>query len=150
MKNIAVTPAATVEKKKRKFYFFAAAACLLGFCWLAFLSVAEKLFGITDLKVCYFRNVTGIPCPSCGSSRAVESLFQGDLVASVLFNPFGIVIAAIMVVLPFWLLYDAISKKASLYLFFEKTNRVLGQKTVVIVLVLIVLLNWGWNLFKYC
>jgi len=141
---------ATTEKKKRKFYFFATAACLLGFGWLLFLSYAENLLGLTDVKICFFRNATGIPCPSCGSSRAVEALIHGDIAASILFNPFGIIIAFIMAILPLWLLYDAISKKSGLYMFFEKINRFLGRKTVIIALVVIVVLNWSWNIFKYC
>ena len=141
---------AIAEKKKRKFYFFATAACVLGFGWLLFLHYAKNWFGISDVKICFIRNATGIPCPSCGSSRAVEALIHGDVIASVLFNPFGIIIAAIMVVLPLWLLYDAISKQSGLYAFFEKTNRFLGRRTVIIALIIIVVLNWGWNIFKYC
>ena len=39
------------------------------------------------LPVCLFRRWTGLPCPTCGSTRMVESLLAGDLAGAVAWNP---------------------------------------------------------------
>jgi hypothetical protein len=46
---------------------------------------------------CSMLLTTGMPCPSCGLTRATSSVLRGDLVAAWHYNPFGIVIAAAFV-----------------------------------------------------
>jgi hypothetical protein len=42
---------------------------------------------ITLPPSCAFKGLTGIPCPTCGSTRAVLHLSHGDILASLVFNP---------------------------------------------------------------
>lgn len=52
---------------------------------------------------CPLRTITGVPCPLCGMSTAVESGLTAHFVASVQANPFGlvaIVVAALLLVVP--------------------------------------------------
>ena len=37
--------------------------------------------------LCRFREWTGLPCPTCGSTRMVETLLSGDVVGAFLWNP---------------------------------------------------------------
>ncbi|MCP3977895.1 MAG: DUF2752 domain-containing protein [bacterium] len=37
--------------------------------------------------VCYFREWTGVPCPTCGSTRMVEAVLHGDFTAAAGLNP---------------------------------------------------------------
>lgn len=53
----------------------AAASC---FIWLA--------FGLPWPK-CWFRQLTGLPCPTCGATRSVLSLVHGDLAGAIGHNP---------------------------------------------------------------
>ena len=39
-------------------------------------------------QLCVFRNVTGLPCPGCGLTRAFLSLIQGRWSDSLRFHPF--------------------------------------------------------------
>ena len=39
------------------------------------------------LPACLFRAATGIPCPSCGTTRALVHLAHGDLAGSLILNP---------------------------------------------------------------
>jgi hypothetical protein len=39
------------------------------------------------LPRCLLRHATGIPCPTCGATRATVALFDGRLVDAVLLNP---------------------------------------------------------------
>ncbi len=39
-------------------------------------------------SLCVFRNVTDLPCPTCGTTRATLAFARGDVLAGVLYNPF--------------------------------------------------------------
>lgn len=45
-----------------------------------------------NLSLCLFRTFTGLPCPSCGMTRAFISLGHGDIHSSILLNPASILI----------------------------------------------------------
>ena len=65
------------------------AAILAGALLLALGIVAAALPGIEDGPVvCPFRAVTGLPCPTCGLTRAAHSLMRGDLGRALAINPF--------------------------------------------------------------
>lgn len=60
---------------------FISAAVLCGYLTLHILLES-------GLKLCWFKAVTGINCPTCGLSRAILALFHGDLPEAFRFNPF--------------------------------------------------------------
>jgi hypothetical protein len=37
--------------------------------------------------ICHFHTLTGVPCPTCGSTRLVEALLRGELLAAFGWNP---------------------------------------------------------------
>jgi hypothetical protein len=39
------------------------------------------------LRPCVFRGVTGIPCPTCGTTRTVLALLDGDVLSALAANP---------------------------------------------------------------
>jgi hypothetical protein len=47
-------------------------------------------FWVVHEKVpkCWLLTLSGIPCPTCGGTRAIRALLAGDLVACFLHNPF--------------------------------------------------------------
>jgi hypothetical protein len=94
------------------------------------------------------KNATGYPCPSCGSTRAVQALYKGDLIGSFLFNPFGIIVSIALLILPFWIGIDLAMKRKSFYLAYNKMEAVLKQKKIAIPLIILVVLNWIWNIYK--
>jgi hypothetical protein len=62
-------------------------------------------WGAAELSLCWFRRISGLPCPGCGLTRAVISLARGELVRSLEFHPFGVVVlpwAAAAASFPFW------------------------------------------------
>lgn len=55
-------------------------------------ALAPRLLG--RVTGCVFKAGTGVPCPSCGSTRALESLAAGDLVGALLVNPLAVLALA--------------------------------------------------------
>ena len=46
---------------------------------------------------CPFRQITGWPCPTCGATRALAALTQGQLVAALFFNPLVAAVALVLI-----------------------------------------------------
>lgn len=40
--------------------------------------------------ICHFREWTGVPCPTCGSSRMIEALLSGDAFEALRWNPLAL------------------------------------------------------------
>lgn len=51
------------------------------------------------LPKCFFREFTGIPCPTCGATRSLIHLSHGDFWGTLLMNPlFAFVVVGVLVV----------------------------------------------------
>jgi hypothetical protein len=135
--------------KQAKLYPLALIACLLGYCWLFFSQFISSKASQSDFTICIFKRITTIPCPSCGTTRAINHLFHGEILASILLNPFGIVVAAIMIVAPLWILFDYFTQQQSFYNFYIASENTIKTKKVAIPLIILVILNWIWNIYKH-
>ncbi len=69
----------------KRFYIILAAGMVL----VALSIGAYYLFIATDpaVRVCPLYRIFGVPCPSCGGSRAFTALFKGDFHTSWILNP---------------------------------------------------------------
>jgi hypothetical protein len=63
-------------------------------------------------------------------------------------NPFGILIAFIMVVCPLWLAIDIFSSGDSLWKAYNQMESFFRQRWVAIASVGLVMMNWIWNIYK--
>lgn len=133
--------------KKNKVYFFLFIACFAGYIWL-FYNINAVLNTHSGIEICTIKRLTTLPCPSCGSTRAVISLINGDLQKALLINPLGIVIALALLMLPFWLLYDLLLKKETLLKFYKVAEQFLQKPKIALLFALLVLMNWIWNITK--
>jgi hypothetical protein len=132
---------------RNKLYAILAAACAAGYIW-PLVSYYRIVSNETDFGICLFKRVTGIPCPSCGSTRSIVSILNGDLSGGLFWNPFGIIIMAILIVAPIWMITDLLLKKDSLFRFYNQTEIFLRRKWIAIPAILLVLMNWIWNIYK--
>jgi hypothetical protein len=83
-----------------------AVGALVGGLLVAFaLPAAAWLHFGLPLPVCLFRESTGIPCPTCGSTRLIESLLSGRILEAATMNP--LIFAALVAVLSWALLSTA-------------------------------------------
>jgi hypothetical protein len=132
--------------KKHRLYTILGIACAVGYSWLFLASrLLESNIGI---HLCFIKTVFGIPCPTCGSTRAVLLLTRGDLIGSLLLNPIGLILSIIMVVTPFWLAYDLLTRKDTLFIAYQQFERTVRVKWVAVILIALVAANWIWNFYK--
>jgi hypothetical protein len=133
--------------KKNRLYLLLGAAITGGYMYLAW-ALAQHEEEHSTFSPCLFKNVTGIACPSCGSTRSVLSIINGNFTDALLINPLGFVVAAIMLTLPVWLLYDMALKKDTLLQAYKKFEKTLQIKWIAITLILLIIANWIWNITK--
>lgn len=134
----------------KNFYLILFFACLLGYGWLIFNTYFNygAEMGGEGIGICPIKIVTGYPCPSCGSTRSVIHIFQGNFVDALRTNPIGFILFLGLTLSPPWILFDIITRKRSLYLFFLKVEKFVRVKSVAIILTLLVVINWIWNFYK--
>jgi len=53
-----------------------------------------------------------------------------------------------MVASPIWIAYDLVSRKETLLNFYKKTESYLKQKRIAIPVILLIITNWIWNIYK--
>jgi hypothetical protein len=98
--------------------------------------------------ICLFKNVSSLPCPACGSTRSAMLITQGELKKAALQNPLGFLLVLGLFSLPIWLLHDLITRRASLFQFSQSINEVLKKPQYSYPLIILILINWCWNIFK--
>ncbi|NBU82151.1 MAG: DUF2752 domain-containing protein [Flavobacteriaceae bacterium] len=131
---------------RNKLYSLLLIACLTGFIYLFYNihTLQSQAF-----RVCIIKNVTSYPCPSCGTTRAVTLLLKGRILASLLLNPFGIIVSIIMTIFPIWILADFFFKKETFYFWYKKAEGTIRKPWLASILIVLVLLNWIWNIYKH-
>ncbi len=102
---------------------------------------ADSIEGHT---VCFFKNVTGIPCPACGSTRATVQLMHGHVSASFFINPFGILTNLMIIGSVGWMVRDVVRKKETFFPFLKKD----WSGFIKIIVIVVVVANWIWNIEK--
>jgi hypothetical protein len=114
-----------------------------------FLLYGEAHTG-TGFTLCLFRNLTGMPCPACGTGHALQHLLRGDMAASLATNPFGMLVFVASVYVAGLILYDLLLKRDSFGAFLAAIGHFFMRRRALAVLcVALALINWGWNIIKY-
>lgn len=80
----------------------------------ALLLLLSALYGMLPYlpfrPFCLFKKLTGLPCPGCGFTRAMECLMQGDWYRSWQMNPLLLLLLLYVSVVYLLALYDWIMK----------------------------------------
>ncbi|MDY6148079.1 MAG: DUF2752 domain-containing protein [Porphyromonas sp.] len=124
------------------------ALCLLGGLWIIGVAERNNLGEFSFSGVCFFKSVTGYPCPACGTTRSVIALTQGHWVDALWLNPLGFIVLPTLLGLSVWLLFDFLSHRQTLGECYKRIDRLLRRWYIWLPLVLLTLINWGWNLYK--
>lgn len=132
---------------RNKLYTILFTACIAGYIWLYFsLNTTETKN--KSFEVCLIKHTTNIPCPSCGSTRAIISLTKGNFLEALIINPLGYIVVVIMFSAPIWIAIDIITKRKTLFEFYQKIETYLKKPRYAIPLLLLVIINWIWNITK--
>ena len=130
---------------QKQLYILLSVLSLAGYVWLGW-SFADVSSTPT---VCLFKTVTHLPCPSCGTTRALVMLMKGDIGGSIAFNPLGILLALALVIMPLWVIADILRETDSLLRCYVKAERLLAEKKwISIPAVAILVINWFWSIAK--
>ncbi len=133
---------------KNKLYLFLTIACIAGYGWLLFAFNNTEQLNNNANSVCLIKQATNLPCPSCGTTRSAVSIINGNFSDAFLWNPFGFVVLAIMLLLPIWLLSDFIKGNNSLQNAFLQTEKIVSRKWIAVSAIFLVAANWIWNIYK--
>ena len=110
---------------RTKLYILLTVLSLAGYSWLGW-NYAEMSGSSSTPTVCLFRTVTHLPCPSCGTTRALVLLASGDIRNSFLTNPLGALLALGLVVIPLWIVADTLRNTDGLFRWYMKAERLLA------------------------
>lgn len=133
---------------RNKLYTIILLLCAAGYVWLALSFKYSNAAESKDTGICLFKKVTSLPCPSCGTTRSVISLINGDVVSAIKWNPFGLIVMLFIIIAPIWIVYDLVNKKSAFYRFYKHSELFLRRKYIAIPAIILVLLNWIWNIYK--
>lgn len=132
---------------RNKLYLALLFACFVSYCWV-FYSIKSSNLGNEAAGVCFVKNVTGVPCPSCGSTRSLIMLLNGSPKEALILNPLGYLAAWAMFFIPCWILFDVIMGKETLVNVYKWVVRFLKKPPIAIGFGLLVAINWIWNISK--
>lgn len=132
---------------KQKLYLILTSLCIGGYLLLIIEHLGVFPHDHLD-TVCFFKLMTSIPCPACGSSRALLAILGGEYFTALMINPLGYLASLGLLVLPFWLIIDFINRKESLFRFYGRAINYIQRKPIAISLIALVMINWVWNISK--
>lgn len=132
---------------RKAVYIFGAVASLTGYIWVLFNIISPN--GMHTPNLCLFKNVTGIPCPSCGTTHSVLKLVQMDWSGALMENPLGYVTGAGLLVIPVWIIFDLLKGTSSFYNQYKKTEELIRKRWVAASLIMLITANWIWTILKY-
>jgi len=132
---------------RKKLYFFILALAFTGYTWVILIHylVGAKM---PTVEVCLFKRVTGIPCPSCGTTHAVLSILKGNFFQALKENTLGFPVAIMLLLFPFWIISDLLRKSNSFYRFYCSAESLLQKKWIAGSALIFILINWAWLIYR--
>ena len=80
--------------------------------------------------------------------RSLITVLNGEGLDAVKGNPLRLLAVAALCVLPFWIAVDLARGRASLMHAYDVLNHQLARRAVRVVIVLLVLCVWTWNIYN--
>ena len=117
-----------------------------------FLDVAAMLwFILSDIPrgtphfiVCIFKNLTGYPCPACGTTRGLKFFFHFMPCEAFMMNPIAVLVGTAMVVVLIWSIRDLVVGQPSMF----NVARKKIPWYLIVLIVIFLIFNEIWNINK--
>jgi hypothetical protein len=133
--------------KGKSLYLFILAACVVGYAYLN-LALHTTHKESSSIDFCLVKQTLHIPCPSCGTTRSIVEILHGNVLIAFAINPLGFIVALLMLVLPVWISLDLFRKQQTFLNFYSLMEVYLKKMKFALPLVVLVVLNWIWNISK--
>lgn len=131
---------------RNRLYILLLPGCIAGYIWLGFSG--RVIHGQHTFRLCLWHAVTRLPCPSCGLTRSVVAILDGNWLQAAAINPLGFPVALFLLIAPVWILADLLAQRDSFFRWYKRSERFLRRRPVAVTLVLLLLVNWAWNIYK--
>jgi hypothetical protein len=116
--------------------------------FLLCLSLGGLLFSAVWLRlglpwpICWFHELTGFPCATCGATRAAIAFLHGDWAGAWAWNPLALLAYCGIAAFDLYALGTIIARRRRLRFSFSAAEKNVGRVAVVTLL----LVNWGYLL----
>lgn len=131
----------------KRIYIFLVAALIAGAAWL-FFQYDKDGMATPEGTACLISRVSGHPCPSCGTTRSAVAILHGDFQKGIMTNPTGLLVLIMMTVLSILLSIDLLSRKKTIPAAYRKAEGIIRNRYVSVLIIVLVLSNWCWNIIK--
>lgn len=132
---------------RTRFYGVLLVMLAASYAWIGYNGIVRAQ-GAEGISICIVRNITGVPCPGCGTTRSVMHVLHGDMQDALMSNPLGLFAVVALAVLPLWIAVDLVRGRASLMHAYAMLNQQLARRAVLVVIVALVLCLWTWNIYN--
>lgn len=116
---------------------------ITGLVWLFLIFFAE-----VDVVLCPFRLLTTLPCPACGTTRALVCVARGYVGRALLLNPNIVFILPAVVIYTVAGIIDLLFGKSYIPFLYGKLQALFNNKRVLIAFLLFESLVWLHNLLS--
>jgi hypothetical protein len=82
-------------------------------------------------------------------SRSVISVLQARFIDALYWNPLGYIMTLAMAIFPLWIFADFMANKNSFLEFYNQVERSFKKRWISYTFILIIILLWGWNIYKF-
>lgn len=127
----------------KKFYLLSSCMYALASCWLILSFIYE---GQARIVVCPSKWIYHIPCPGCGLTRACLAVLHGHLLEGIVINPNCIIAFFLYITFPVLLLYDMMAHRTYCFELYNKIEKRISQKKIIIFILVIEGIVWWHNL----
>ncbi len=134
---------------RAKLYWLIALLCTAGYMWVGYHWVGGDAGEAPSIVgSCMIKHTTGVPCPSCGSTRSALLILDGRWSEAFLKNPLGFLAIGLLLILPVILIFDLLKGRETLFKLYLRGETILRKKQWFIPLTALILANWVWNIIK--
>lgn len=100
--------------------------------------------GTPHFIVCIFKNLTGYPCPACGTTRGLKFFFHLMPCEAFMMNPIAVLVGTAMVVVLIWSIRDLVVGQPSMF----NVARKKIPWYLIFLIVIFLIFNEIWNINK--